>query len=197
MGAIDADVALPGSKSLTNRFLVLAALANDTSRLRRPLRSRDTLLMAEALRSLGARVEDSDRDPSGSSRLDRHPRHPARRREHRLRAGRHGDAVPAAGGCAGRRGGRLRRRRAGRIRPMGPVLEALRALGRRHRRRRTAGTLPFTVAAPADAGRHGHARRLGLLAVRLGPAARRAALRRGRHRPPRRPAGALASRTSR
>ncbi|HET8602212.1 MAG TPA: 3-phosphoshikimate 1-carboxyvinyltransferase [Segeticoccus sp.] len=56
--ALDATVQLPGSKSLTNRFLVLAALANGTSRLRRPLRSRDTLLMAEALRSLGAGVED-------------------------------------------------------------------------------------------------------------------------------------------
>jgi len=51
-------VALPGSKSLTNRFLVLGALANGTSRLRRPLRSRDTLLMADALRSLGASVTD-------------------------------------------------------------------------------------------------------------------------------------------
>jgi len=51
-------VALPGSKSLTNRFLVLGALANGTSRLRRPLRSRDTLLMADALRSLGASVID-------------------------------------------------------------------------------------------------------------------------------------------
>jgi 3-phosphoshikimate 1-carboxyvinyltransferase len=59
-GAVDADVALPGSKSLTNRFLVLAALARDTSRLRAPLRSRDTMLMAGALRRLGARVEDGD-----------------------------------------------------------------------------------------------------------------------------------------
>jgi 3-phosphoshikimate 1-carboxyvinyltransferase len=51
-------VTLPGSKSLTNRYLVLAALANGTSRLRRPLRSRDTMLMAAALRSLGASVTD-------------------------------------------------------------------------------------------------------------------------------------------
>ncbi len=57
-GPITATVALPGSKSLTNRYLVLAALANGTSRLRRPLRSRDTLLMATALRSLGASVTD-------------------------------------------------------------------------------------------------------------------------------------------
>ena len=49
---------MPGSKSLTNRYLVLAALANGTSRLRRPLRSRDTLLMAAGLRSLGASVTD-------------------------------------------------------------------------------------------------------------------------------------------
>lgn len=55
---VDATVRLPGSKSLTNRYLVLAALADDTSRLRRPLRSRDTLLMAQALRTLGARITD-------------------------------------------------------------------------------------------------------------------------------------------
>ncbi|MBM6405236.1 3-phosphoshikimate 1-carboxyvinyltransferase [Phycicoccus sp. CSK15P-2] len=59
-GAVDAHVVLPGSKSLTNRYLVLAALASDVSRLRAPLRSRDTLLMAEALRTLGADVADVD-----------------------------------------------------------------------------------------------------------------------------------------
>src|SRR3954453_5303547 len=57
-GPLDATVVLPGSKSLTNRYLVLAALAGDRSRLRAPLRSRDTLLMAEALRSLGVRIDD-------------------------------------------------------------------------------------------------------------------------------------------
>ena len=45
---VDGVARLPGSKSLTNRYLVLAALADGSSRLRRPLRSRDTLLMAEA-----------------------------------------------------------------------------------------------------------------------------------------------------
>ncbi len=55
-------MALPGSKSLTNRYLVLAALANGPSRLRRPLRSRDTMLMAAALRSLGASVTDLQGD---------------------------------------------------------------------------------------------------------------------------------------
>lgn len=57
-GPVDATVRLPGSKSLTNRYLVLAALADGPSRLRQPLRSRDTLLMAEALRRLGADLGD-------------------------------------------------------------------------------------------------------------------------------------------
>lgn len=57
---IDATVVLPGSKSLTNRFLVVAALATGVSRLRRPLRSRDTRLMVGALRALGVGVEDAD-----------------------------------------------------------------------------------------------------------------------------------------
>jgi 3-phosphoshikimate 1-carboxyvinyltransferase len=58
---VDAVVALPGSKSLTARALVLAALADGPSRLVRPLRARDTDLMADALRALGADLaEDGD-----------------------------------------------------------------------------------------------------------------------------------------
>jgi 3-phosphoshikimate 1-carboxyvinyltransferase len=59
---LDAVVALPGSKSLTNRALVLAALADGRSVVRRPLRSRDTELMAEGLRVLGVRVADDGED---------------------------------------------------------------------------------------------------------------------------------------
>lgn len=55
--AISASVALPGSKSLTNRELVLSALADGPSMLLRPLVSRDTELMAAALEKLGAKVE--------------------------------------------------------------------------------------------------------------------------------------------
>ena len=57
-GPVQAVVALPGSKSLTNRYLVLAALADEPSRLRSPLRSRDTVLMAHALGQLGVRIDD-------------------------------------------------------------------------------------------------------------------------------------------
>ena len=55
---VHASVPIPGSKSLTNRALVIAALAAAPSRLRQPLRARDTLLMAAALRSLGTRIDD-------------------------------------------------------------------------------------------------------------------------------------------
>jgi 3-phosphoshikimate 1-carboxyvinyltransferase len=50
---VHAVITVPGSKSITNRAVVLAALAETPSLLRLPLRSRDTLLMAAALRSLG------------------------------------------------------------------------------------------------------------------------------------------------
>ncbi|WP_375400014.1 3-phosphoshikimate 1-carboxyvinyltransferase [uncultured Amnibacterium sp.] len=56
-GRLAATVALPGSKSLTNRELVLSALADDVSTLRAPLRSRDTDLMIAALQSLGTSIE--------------------------------------------------------------------------------------------------------------------------------------------
>lgn len=55
---VRAIVSLPGSKSLTNRYLVLSAVADEPSRLRAPLRSRDTLLMAAALSRLGTRIDD-------------------------------------------------------------------------------------------------------------------------------------------
>ncbi|MDQ0755802.1 3-phosphoshikimate 1-carboxyvinyltransferase [Arthrobacter sp. B3I4] len=55
---VDATVTVPGSKSLTNRYLVLAALADGPSRLRAPLHSRDSVLMIEALRQLGATITE-------------------------------------------------------------------------------------------------------------------------------------------
>lgn len=59
---IEAVVELPGSKSLTNRELVLAALADAPSRLRAPLDSRDSRLMIQALEQLGAVVEHQGTD---------------------------------------------------------------------------------------------------------------------------------------
>jgi 3-phosphoshikimate 1-carboxyvinyltransferase len=61
-GPVRATVSLPGSKSLTNRALVLAALSDGPSVVRRALRSRDTELMAQALSDLGAPVDTSGED---------------------------------------------------------------------------------------------------------------------------------------
>ncbi len=57
VGPLDARVRIPGSKSLTNRALVLAALAEGTSTLRGALLADDTEAMAGAMRTLGARVD--------------------------------------------------------------------------------------------------------------------------------------------
>jgi 3-phosphoshikimate 1-carboxyvinyltransferase len=62
--AVDATIALPGSKSMTNRALPLAALADSPTTVRGALRSRDTDLMVGGLRALGAHVDDSGDDRS-------------------------------------------------------------------------------------------------------------------------------------
>jgi 3-phosphoshikimate 1-carboxyvinyltransferase len=59
---LDAVVALPGSKSITARALVLAALAEGPSRIVRPLRARDTDLMAAGLRTLGVGIAEDGAD---------------------------------------------------------------------------------------------------------------------------------------
>ncbi|BDI32416.1 3-phosphoshikimate 1-carboxyvinyltransferase [Capsulimonas corticalis] len=59
-GPVHSAVRLPGSKSITNRALLLAALADGKSVLRDPLQSDDTLYMFEALRSLGVDVTLTD-----------------------------------------------------------------------------------------------------------------------------------------
>ncbi|MFN3865745.1 MAG: 3-phosphoshikimate 1-carboxyvinyltransferase [Demequina sp.] len=56
---LDATVDVPGSKSLTARYLALAALAESTVTVSGGLRSRDSALMIAALRGLGVRIDDS------------------------------------------------------------------------------------------------------------------------------------------
>ncbi|MEV4349568.1 3-phosphoshikimate 1-carboxyvinyltransferase [Actinoplanes sp. NPDC049596] len=58
-GPVRGVVRLPGSKSMTARALVLAALAGEPSVIERPLRARDTELMAAGLRALGVGVDTS------------------------------------------------------------------------------------------------------------------------------------------
>jgi 3-phosphoshikimate 1-carboxyvinyltransferase len=56
---VSASVRLPGSKSITNRALILAALADEPTRITGPLEARDTALMRAAVTALGARVDAS------------------------------------------------------------------------------------------------------------------------------------------
>ncbi|MDN4471703.1 3-phosphoshikimate 1-carboxyvinyltransferase [Demequina zhanjiangensis] len=146
-GPLDATVEVPGSKSLTNRFLVLAALSNGPVHIRGGLRSRDSSLMIAALRALGVWVDDAEAEwvvtpgpLAGGTHID---------------CGLAGTVmrfVPPMVLLAGARGDRrpvtFDGDEGARVRPMGPLLEALRALGA------TVdddgrGTLPFTVTPPA------------------------------------------------
>ncbi len=56
---VEATVVVPGSKSITARAAVLAALADGPTVIRHPLRARDTILMIDGLRALGVDVAES------------------------------------------------------------------------------------------------------------------------------------------
>ncbi|MDQ2874917.1 MAG: hypothetical protein M3Y33_09045, partial [Actinomycetota bacterium] len=65
-GPVAAQVTVPGSKSMTNRALILAALASGPTRITGPLRARDTGLMTGAIAALGATVSiDGAHDDGG------------------------------------------------------------------------------------------------------------------------------------
>ena len=68
-GPVHARLRPPGSKSMTNRALVLAALASGPTVITNPLRARDTLLMADALRSLGAAIDETRGDGGAGGEL--------------------------------------------------------------------------------------------------------------------------------
>ena len=55
---VEVRVVIPGSKSVTNRALILAAQAQGTSKLRRPLVSRDSELMVGGLKALGLSINE-------------------------------------------------------------------------------------------------------------------------------------------
>lgn len=151
-GPLDAVVTLPGSKSLTNRYLVLAALADGPSRLQGALRSRDSLLMIEALRALGTDIVDVNPvtadSPPGQLRdpdlqvSPRDLRGPAD-----IDCGLAGTVMrflpPVAALADGpvRFDGDAQARR----RPIGPVLESLRALGVSVDADPHTAGMPFTV----------------------------------------------------
>lgn len=57
---VDATITVPGSKSLTQRALIAAALASGDSTLAGPLASEDTSYTIGALRAMGIAIDDSD-----------------------------------------------------------------------------------------------------------------------------------------
>ena len=140
-GPIQAQVRVPGSKSLTNRFLVLAALADGPSMLHAPLRSRDTLLMAQALRSIGIDIMDVGAD----WRVVPRPL----RGDTSVECGLAGTIMRFLPGVAALAAGPVAfdGDPGARARPMGPMLAALRTLGVTIADD-ARGTLPFVV--------HGH-----------------------------------------
>ena len=138
---VDVRVQLPGSKSLTNRALLLAAIADGPSTVVGALRSRDTLLMARALTSLGCTVDTTGADWHVVPGLD--PEHVAQRSVDCGLAGTVMRFVPpvaalAAGSTAFDGDPHMRNR------PVGAMLEGLRALGVTVEDEGR-GALPFTV----------------------------------------------------
>ena len=122
-GPIRAALTVPGSKSLTNRALLLAAQAQEPSVIRGGLRSRDSALMIGALRALGVRVEDSGPDwrvvpspPTGPARIDCGLAGTVMRFVPPWAAGASGEVVFDGDEAA-------------RVRPMTVILNALRELG--------------------------------------------------------------------
>ncbi len=132
---LDATVAVPGSKSLTNRYLVLAALAAGPVTIRGALRSRDSQLMVDALRQFGVTVDDA-----GDEWAVTPPARLRGRRVRRVRARGHGHALRPAARAPGRRAGELRRRPR---RPRAPHgADDRRACARSARRRRRRARRP-------------------------------------------------------
>ncbi|GAA3130935.1 3-phosphoshikimate 1-carboxyvinyltransferase [Streptosporangium carneum] len=144
---VHATVSLPGSKSVTNRALLLAALADGPGVVRLALRSRDSDLMADALRALGATMTSSNESPSGSDwAVTPGPVVGGARIDVGL-AGTVMRFVPPmaalADGVVSFDGDPHARKR-----PMGTILAALRALGAEVR----GDALPFTVRGPLSGG---------------------------------------------
>ncbi|MEA5456053.1 3-phosphoshikimate 1-carboxyvinyltransferase [Sinomonas sp. JGH33] len=135
-GPVDATVTVPGSKSLTNRYLILAALADGPSRLRAPLHSRDSALMIAALRALGATVTEVQGDGDFGPDLEVTPIPSSSREAGGLGAvaidcGLAGTVMrfvpPIAALCRGEIA--FDGDPHARVRPMGPVIDALESLG--------------------------------------------------------------------
>jgi 3-phosphoshikimate 1-carboxyvinyltransferase len=137
-GPVQAQVAVPGSKSITNRALILAALARGTTVLEGALWSDDTQVMVEALGRLGFEVtvapdpgEPSNRTITVTGQGGHIPRAGTAAAPLELFVGNAGTAARflAALVCLGRGSYRLHGVSRMHERPQAPLFQALRALG--------------------------------------------------------------------
>jgi 3-phosphoshikimate 1-carboxyvinyltransferase len=157
---VDATITVPGSKSLTNRYLVLAALADGPSRLRAPLHSRDSALMIEALRQLGATITEVPGDGAFGPDLKVLPiEADAAPSAARIDCGLAGTVMRFVPPLAALRNGAslFDGDPHARNRPMGTIIEALKALGVAVSAEDggTPSSLPFVVEGTGDV-RGGH-----------------------------------------
>lgn len=129
MRPIDAAVPVPGSKSITNRALILAALADGPSRLNDALDARDTRLMIEALRALGVQIEVVPASIAGNVNITVAPA-PLHGPAH-IDAGLSGTVMRFIAPVAALATGRIEvdGDEQARVRPMKPLLDALRRCG--------------------------------------------------------------------
>ncbi|MBV8305490.1 MAG: 3-phosphoshikimate 1-carboxyvinyltransferase, partial [Acidimicrobiia bacterium] len=136
----DVTVPLPGSKSITNRALLAAAMADGTSTLMGGLVADDTDAMVGAARALGATVElgETAWTVTGTAGVARRELASVDARQAGTVA-RFVPAVAAATGATVRVDGSTQLR----SRPMGPLLDALRDLGAVVEEEGTAGHLPL------------------------------------------------------
>lgn len=144
---VAATVRLPGSKSVTNRALLLAALADGPGVVRQALRSRDADLMAQAMRALGTGMSASGE--SGSS-VDWQIAPGPIRGGVSIDVGLAGTVMRFVPPMAALADGEVffDGDPHARKRPMGPILDALRTLGARIDN----DALPFTISGPITGG---------------------------------------------
>lgn len=156
----NALVHIPGSKSLTNRYLLLAALADSPSYLRAPLRSRDSALMIEALRQLGAGIELVPTDSPFGPDVKVTPLNfaqPGSAQAVSIECGLAGTVMRFVPALAALLPGEFAfdGDPHARQRPMGPVLEGLRQLGVQVDCEQGENALPFVLRSPGLASAEG------------------------------------------
>ncbi len=142
IGSAHGTVRLPGSKSLSNRALLLAALAEGTSRLRNLLAAEDTHVMIEALRTLGVAVDEAGDAVVVHGCGGRFPV-----RDAELFLGNAGTAMRPLTAALAFSGGRYRLDGVARMRerPIGDLVDALNAAGARIAYLGTPGYPPLQI----------------------------------------------------